>query len=164
MYTVDDVDAFGLLVAWHPLPRTYYFADISRIRDYDKISPDNAILIMEHHRLGFDRGNWNVVGTIPNFDASKWPKPTRLAGDDVGLRMAATKTVNEFGRFDHDVDWRNIGLTMDHQLFGIPFPAIMLRKILESGDVGAGRINFYANPKPDGGEWFKRYKQERGVS
>ncbi len=161
LYSVEEVDAFGLLVAWYPLPISYYFVDLSRIRDHDEIKPENAVLVMQHHRLGFKKGLWTILETLTSFDATHWPVPIRIASDQDGSHVPASKIYVENSGFSYDVDWEDLGVTMDYQLFGFPGPARQLRKIIDTGKVEAGRINYYPHPKPDGGEWFKRYKQKR---
>ncbi len=164
LFLVEGIDAFGLLVAWNPVPVSYYFVDIKRIEDYEDILPVNAVLALQHNRFGFKSGLWNIVGSLPQYDPARWPTPQFVAGDLDGIHAPATKTVGADFSFNYDVNWERLGLTMDSPIFGVHTPAKVLRKIIETGNVAAGRKYYYSNPKPDGGEWFKRYKQERGIA
>jgi len=52
----------------------------------DDLDPANAILRVRFGDLGIVKGEWPVVGTVPNWDRSNWPMPEFVRRDDLSRK------------------------------------------------------------------------------
>jgi len=50
------------------------------------LDPAEAVLRVIFGDLGLINGEWSVVGTVPNWDRSKWPMPDFVRRDPLGKR------------------------------------------------------------------------------
>ena len=50
------------------------------------LDPAKAILRLRFGDLGLINGEWPIVGTIPNWDRSRWPISNLVRGDALGKR------------------------------------------------------------------------------
>jgi len=50
------------------------------------LDPANAILRVRFGDLGLVKGEWPVVGTVPNWDRSKWSMPDFVRRDDLSKK------------------------------------------------------------------------------
>lgn len=168
-YELPGIEATGLIVRRvNGVPLGYFFP--FRIADCpdSEIIPDHAIYIALHNYVPFFiKNEIEKSHLLEGFDERDWPFPTFIHSTQSGrgqcpgdLKSVARKDPRDTG-FERIGPSEKLGYTSDHGYHSLGIVAVKIRRILESGQINAGRAYTLPDPMPNGGKLLNRFMEMR---
>lgn len=164
-YELPGLEATGLIVRYvNRVPLSYFFPfGIDSCAD-SEIIPEHSIYIALHNYVPFFiKGEVVKSHVLGGFDEIDWPWPTFVHSTQSGRGQCRGDLKSVRPTSPHDTGFEPIGTgeklgyTSDHGYYSLGIVAVKLRRILESGDINAGRAFTLDEPLPNGGSLFRRY-------
>lgn len=168
-YELPGLEATGLIVRYvKGVPLSYFFPFGIETCPDSEIVPENAVYIALHNYVPFFiKGEVVKSHVLEGFNERDWPWPTFVHSTQSGRGQCAgdLKSVRTTGPhdtcFEPIIAGETLGYTSDHCYYSLGIVAAKLRRILESGDINAGRAFTLDNPLPNGGQLFRRYLEAK---
>ena len=167
-FEIPGVDANGLIVGSEgKLLLSYFFPFHYSALDDELVQPDHAILIAVHNTRMFEDQEVHM-STLCRFSRDEWPRPVYVSSTKAGSPDCFADTIQVLSGSwfaPLGLPWNSnqepLGFTADHSAIPIPFLLDRLRRVLETGDVNAGRYYPVKNAKPDGGKLLQTYLRQK---
>lgn len=167
-FEIPGVDASGLITGFEgPTPISYFFPFAYGCIEETEVRPENAILIAVHNiRMFLDEPVKHSV--LKSFNASDWPRPVYVSSTQAGSPNCFADTIQVLdGVWDAplglpwDPDKRPLGFTADHSAIPLSIVKVFLGRILDTGDVNAGRYYPVKGAQPNGGMLLQNYMRQK---